>query len=147
MIRQKLRSLVLLLCLLVSVPICSSAEQVYQLTEPQLTILEQDSAMLRSKVVKLENELMKSETDLQTAQQKLAQYQKDSTKLQTQLVTLGNKSKLLEQNLEVVQTSLTKSTAYIDQLEQREKQLEAQIKREKLEKYGLALALIYSLIH
>ncbi|WP_371380761.1 hypothetical protein [Sporomusa aerivorans] len=103
--------------------------------------------MLRSKVVKLENELMKSETDLQTAQQKLAQYQKDSTKLQTQLVTLGNKSKLLEQNLEVVQTSLTKSTAYIDQLEQREKQLEAQIKREKLEKYGLALALIYSLIH
>lgn len=145
MTKQKLCSLVLLLCLLVSVPMFSSAEQVYQLTETQLTTLEQNSSLLRGKLMKLENELERSEVNLQIAQEKLEQYQQESLELQTQLVLSGNKSELLERNLEAVQTSLTKTTVYTEQLEQQVKQLERQNKRERLEKYGVIALLIYEL--
>lgn len=95
--------------------------------------------------MKLESELTKSQVDLKTAQEKLENYRQDSAQLQTQLVTLGTTSEKLKENLEAVQTSLTKTTVYIEQLEQQVKQLERQNKRERLEKYGVIALLIYEL--
>lgn len=147
---KRLFALSLVFCLLLGlVPGICSAEVTYQITETELTRLEQNSAMLRTKVQKLEKDLIISQQDLtmtqeqlETYRQDLVKYQKESDNLRIQLLQQKNVSDETKKNLAALNQSLMKTTEYINQYEQESK---AEIRKLTVERDIAIGLLIYDL--
>ncbi|WP_371378967.1 hypothetical protein [Sporomusa aerivorans] len=138
---KKLLSLLLVACLLV-LPLgtCSAAEQMYLISDSQLTQLEQNSTILRDKLTKLEDTLTQSQTDLRESRLELEACQVELTALQEKSTALVIESEMLKANLEASEKSLTKMTGYIDQLE---KQVRSKINKLTWQRNLFAGAALY----
>lgn len=138
-------SILLLVCLLfLQSGICSAAEKMYQISDSQLTTLEQNSVTLREKTTKLENELMKSQTDSKELRMELDLCQVALKELDEKATALAITSTMLKENLEASQKSLTKMTEYINQLE---KQAKSKIKKLTVQRNVAIGALLYALFN
>ena len=100
-----------LLFLLLLVPCTGLA---HEITDQELTRLDQIFGQLEINNNALLNDLSQSKQDLSQARQKLEEYQKDLAELQTQLKLLRTESKEAKANLETAQSSLQKANQSLD---------------------------------
>lgn len=134
---RKLYSLFLAFCFLVSFSGTCSAQ--YQITEAELTRLEQIFNQLEANNNQLLIDLEQSKQDLTLSRERLEQYQMDLALLQSQLLELRKESAKARTELEVAQSLFEKVNLSC-------KQLEAEKSRLKWQRnLGYLLALGFSL--
>jgi septal ring factor EnvC (AmiA/AmiB activator) len=126
----------LLLCLLLVPSIGMAAE----ITDQELTRLEQIFQQLEINNNRLLADLTQSKTDLTQARLNLAEYQKDLATLQAQLLTLKRESQEAKSNLLTAQSYLENAN---QSLKQYEREMKAERNRLKFERNLLLLAVGY----
>lgn len=130
----------LLFLVLLSVPQLSfAAEPMYQISETELTMFENNLNELATINEQQKDSLMKLQTQLQTSEEKLQESEKKSMKLELQLMRL--KQTMTEQDslLQNAEKSLNECLA-------EEKSRQASINHERNLAYGLLGILLYAYI-
>jgi hypothetical protein len=118
---KKWLSMLLLVCLLWSVPTVCSAEtqeKTYRISETQLTMLEQNSVELKNRVELLEKMLEMSGQNFDNLLPMFNELIQRSKELETKLQLADSKSATVEKNLVELNLSLMRMTEYINKLEQ-----------------------------
>lgn len=130
----------LLLFVLLSVPHLSfAAEPMYQISETELTMFENNLNELATINEQQKDSLMKLQTQLQTSEEKLQESEKKSMKLELQLMSL--KQTMTEQD-SLLQNAEKSLNEYVAE----EKAKQAKIKRDRNVAYGLLGILLYAYI-
>ena len=112
----------------------------YQITDQELTRLEQIFQQLDENNRQLLSELSESQTDLTQARLKLEEYQRDLAALQNQLLELKAESTAARENLLTAQDLLQKAN---ESLQAYEREVQSEIKGLKLQRGVLILGLGY----
>ena len=128
-IRQRLLSALLCLCVLFW-PVTGWAAG-YQVTEAELTQLEQTFAELKSINSVLLTDSTQSQKDLIRALQLLKESQVELQKLQTQLATLKNESLQAGADLKQAQSSLIAANQSFEAYAKEQKKIQARLKTER----------------
>ncbi len=134
--RKYISSLLLCCLLVVSLPLTCGAQATYQVTESQLTQLDQNLIQLSINNQNLLTQLSQSKQDLATASNQLAT-------LKAQLITLQSQTQIALQQQQTAQTSLQTANASFVTLEKAE---QAKIKSVTLQRDIGYLSFVLSLI-
>ena len=108
-----------------------SAETTYQVTETELTRLDQIFDRLQTNNNQLLTDLQESKTDLTTVQLQLEEYQTELVTLQNQLQQLKTESTQAKQSLLTAQASLVKANISLQVYEQEVKSETRKLKAER----------------
>ena len=126
-----------LLLLLLCVPQLSfAAERTYQVTETELTRLEQNLMELSEISSKQSATLIQQQIQLQESERKLSQAEKESGQLQSQIYSL--RKEMIEQ-----ESSLENARASLEQFEKEEQTKLNKVKRERMVAWIVAGVLLY----
>lgn len=142
MTREKWLLSLLLCCFVLVLPI-GSVSAAYQITEPELTRLEQIFSQLSVNNQELLTDLEQSKQDLTTARQKLVSYQQELNQLQVQLTALQLELQLVRTDLQTANSSLKKAN---ESLTKYEREVKNEIHALKMQRTILGATIAYLII-